>query len=150
MALAESLYSNPGNSIKVEYHPVVQDDGTIVLEPSGKLDLQDWYNSQAPGCDLHLIVERYLRGDTAALSSVQGFFGDVRGLPCTYAAMLQRVIDGQRIFDGLPTAVKESFGSDFNRWFATAGDPDWLDKMGYKPPEVKTDAPAETVKDSAR
>lgn len=122
--------SCPGDPIRIDYNPIVQADGTIVLEPAGKFDLQEWYDSQAPGCDLHLIVSRYLAGDHDVLSRVQGSYFDARGLPGTYAEMLQRVIDGERAFDGLPADVKSQFGNDFRQWFAQAGSDDWYSKMG--------------------
>lgn len=114
-----------GDRIKVTYSPVVNDDGTIDLVPAGKQDLQELYNSQAAGCDMHLIVSRYLAGDTSVLERVQGIYGDVSHFPRNNAELLQRVIDGERAFDSLPKDVKAAFDNDFRKWFATAGSDEW-------------------------
>lgn len=121
--------SCPGDRIKVKYSPVVNDNGTIDLIPAGKQDLQELYNSQAAGCDMHLIVSRYLAGDTSVLERVQGFYGDVSQLPRNNAELLQRVIDGERMFDQLPKDVKAAFDNDFRKWFATAGTDEWSKVM---------------------
>lgn len=118
-----------GDRIKITYSPVVNDDGTIDLIPAGKQDRQEMYNAQAAGCDMHLIVSRYLAGDTSVLERVQGFYGDVSQLPRNNAELLQRVIDGERAFDSLPKEVKAAFDNDFRKWFATAGTDDWNKAM---------------------
>lgn len=125
----ELIYSNPGDEIRIDYAPRVQPDGTIELEPSGKFNLQEWYNSQAAGCDMHLIVQRYLSGDTDVLSRVQGVGFDATAYPKTYAEMLQRVIDGQRLFDSLPPDVRRDYDNDFNQFFAAAGADDFYTRL---------------------
>lgn len=135
--------SCPGDRIKVEYSPLVNDDGTVDLIPAGKQDLQEFYNSQAAGCDMHLIISRYLAGDTSVLERVQGFYGDVSQLPRNNAELLQKVIDGERNFDRLPKEVKAAFDNDFRKWFASAGSEDWLKAMQISStPAAPADSPA--------
>lgn len=137
--------SCPGDRIKVTYSPVVNDDGTIDLVPAGKQDLQEFYNSQAAGCDMHLIVSRYLAGDTSVLERVQGFYGDVSQLPRNNAELLQRVIDGERAFDSLPKDVKAAFNNDFRQWFATAGSDEWNKAMQTSVPAAPAAPAAEAA-----
>lgn len=141
--------SCPGDRIKVTYSPVVNDDGTIDLVPSGKQDLQELYNSQAAGCDMHLIVSRYLAGDTSVLERVQGFYGDVSQLPRNNAELLQRVIDGERAFDSLPKDVKAAFDNDFRKWFASAGTDQWNKAMQTPAPAAPAAEAAPPAADAA-
>ena len=117
--------SCPGDRYRIEYAPRLNPDGTIDLIEDGKTDLQEFYNAQADGCDMHLIVSRYLQGDTSVLSRVQGIYADITAFPKTNAELLQKVIDGKRAFDALPKEIKMSFNNDFNQWFSTAGSEDW-------------------------
>lgn len=139
--------SCPGDRYRQEYDPVVRKDGIIDLVPSGKTDLQEFYNSQASACDMHLIVSRYLQGDVSVLSRTQGLYMDVASMPRTPAEMLQRVLDGRRFFDALPSDVKSHFNNDFNQWFACAGTDEWYKHMDIKPGDLKSraEAPADVA-----
>ena len=127
--MADIIYSNPGEQMRIDYSPKVNKDGTIDLVESGKFDLQEWYNSQAEGCDMHLIVSRYLAGDHDVLSRVQGVSFDATSYPKTYAEMLQKVIDGQRLFDSLPPDVRKDYNNDFNQFFAAASSDGFYDEL---------------------
>lgn len=129
MVLDDFIFSCPGDPIRIEYAPIVRKDGNIELEPSGKFDLQKWYNDQAPGCDMHVIVSRYLAGDVDVLSRVQGVSFDATSYPKTYAEMLQKVIDGQRLFESLPVEVRREYDNDFNKFFSSASAPDFASKL---------------------
>jgi len=44
-------------------------------------------------------------------------------------------------FDQLPLEIRQKFGMNFQNWAATAGEADWLEKMGIS---MKTDAAAQS------
>lgn len=141
-------YSCPGDRWRIEYAPRLNPDGTIDLIEDGKTDLQEFYNVQADGCDMHLIVSRYLQGDTSVLSRMQGIYADITAFPKTNAELLQKVIDGQRAFDALPKDIKAEFNNDFNQWFSTAGSDDWTKTMS-RINQAKNDALDLPVADEA-
>lgn len=134
--------SCPGERYKITYEPIVNADGTIDLVENGKVDLQEFYDSQAAQCDMALLISRYLGGDASALEARQGAYFDSTAMPTTYAEMLQTVIDGQRSFEALPVEVKQRFNNDFNQWFASAGSEEWQSKMVVSTPSTAP-APAD-------
>lgn len=121
-----------GERYRTEYAPIVNDDGTITLVEDGKTDLQEMYDVQAAGCDMSLIVQRYLSGDYSVLSRAQGVYIDTTVYPKSNAELLQKVIDGQRYFDSLSPDIKSRFDNDFNQWFAGAGSEQWLRNMNVE------------------
>lgn len=128
--MAERFYSSTGSRYIPEYSPKIEDDGTITLSVTGKHDLQADIESHAESADIHVIMSRFQNGDVSVLSRAQGFYGDVSGAPKSYAEILQRVQDGQRLFDSLSVEQRAKFGNDFNRFFASIGSDDWFSALG--------------------
>ena len=145
-----SFVSCPGDSIHITYSPVVRDDGTIKLMPSGKEDIQSMIDSYRPLTDISYISQRLAAGDTSVLDSRQPMFGDfVSGVPKTYAEALQLVIDGEKRFNDLPLDVRNRFDNDFRRWFATAGSEPWLRDMAAFIPAAAASGSAAAASGSA-
>lgn len=128
--MAKRFFSNIGSRFMPEYSPKIEDDGRITLVVSGKHDLQADIESHAESCDIHVIMSRFENGDVSVLSKAQGFYGDVSGAPKSYAEILQRVQDGQHLFDSLSAEQRSKFGNDFNRFFASIGTEDWFSALG--------------------
>ena len=76
-------------------------------------------------------MDRFERGDMAALSKVQAVYADLSEMPRTYSEMLNQVIAGEKMFNDLPISIKEKFGQNFNAWMSTLGTDEWLSNMGY-------------------
>lgn len=88
-----------------------------------------------------LIVAHLIRVQVAArLHHQVGLFGDFTQMPTTYAEALQLVIDGRREFNALPLDVKNSFNNDFRQFLATAGTPEWAEKLS----SLRDDVPAQS------
>lgn len=124
------IHCNHGCGVVPKYHLEVGTDGSLDLVQDGTHDLYSSIQSHADSCNIHVILQRFANGDTAALTKVQGTYGDFTELPTTMAEVLQRSIDAQRIFSELPLDVRSKFDHDVNKFLATAGSQDWLDKMG--------------------
>lgn len=134
------IFSCAGSPLKTLYSPVVNDDGTIDLVPSGVENLQDYIESSAAECDIRNMISRFVNGDLNALNKRQGVYGDFTNMPTTYAEMLQLQIDSQRYFDGLPVDIKEKFNNDSNQFFAQTGSKEWYEIMSSMyPQESKVD-----------
>lgn len=130
------FFSDSGRNERPVYQSKLNADGTIDVKIVGYDNIQDEINSHAESCSIELIINRCTRGDFSGLSVKQGSFMDVTQLPKTYAEVLQQVIDGRNLFDSLSKEVRDRFGNDFNKWFASTGSEDWFDKMGIKEPAV--------------
>lgn len=128
------VYANPGDPVKVIYSPVFDGEGNFDLQPSGEEDLYASIQSHAESVDIHVILERFARGDLTALSKVQGTYGDFTTIPKTYAELLNSVIQGEQQFASLPVETRAKFGHDFRKWMAAMDDMDnWLSLMGLEP-----------------
>lgn len=123
------VVSNPGSRFEPVFKTKIEDDGSISFEVIGQDDVYERIQSYAESCDINVILKRFQKGDTSVLSQVQGFYADVTGAPKTYAQMLQAVIDGQAMFDKLPSDLRSEFGNDFYKFFSTMDTPAWFDKV---------------------
>lgn len=121
-----------GSKVHITYSPKVLDNGIIKLIPSGKENIQDKINSFRDSCDISFILRRLQMGDTSVLTDKVPNYGDFTSVPKSYAEALQYVIDAEKKFYDLPLDTRNLFDNDYRQWFATAGSPDWLNKMGIK------------------
>lgn len=134
------VFSESGSPIKTIYSPVVNEDGSISLEESGKENLQDYIQSFAPECDISTLIARFANGDVSVLNKRQGVYGDFTQMPKTYAEFLQIQIDSKNYFDSLPVEVKHKFDDDANKFLAQAGSKEWFEIMSaMNPSESSSD-----------
>lgn len=125
-----SIVTEPGSPIRVLYKPVVDKKGNIELEECGKENTQEIIQSYAESCDIQLILKNAMMGDVSGLQKVQGVYGDFTQMPKTYAEMLQLQIDAKNAFNGLPPDVKKQFDNDYNKFLMSAGESEWMEKLG--------------------
>lgn len=141
-----SFVSLSGDDFHVKFSPRVLDSGEIQLVESGKDDIKAMINSFRDSTDMTFILQRLAVGDTSVLSQCPGLFGDFSKMPTTYAEALQLVIDGRREFDALPLSIKNSFNNDFRQFLATAGTPEWTEKLSsLLPNSVNAEPPVGVV-----
>lgn len=118
------------------YAPQVAKDGTYELVESGRDDLYAAIQSHAESVDIHVILDRYARGDLAALSRVQGVYADVTGVPGTYAEMLNLVVAGEAQFNSLPLETRAKFDHSYAKWIAAMDNfSEWQKLMGIAQPD---------------
>ncbi|ALS03449.1 VP3 [Gokushovirus WZ-2015a] len=144
----DRIPANAGEQFKALYTPVFDKEGNFELQVSGKEDLYASIQSHAESVDIHVILERFARGDISALSKVQGTFGDFTSVPKTYAELLNSVIQGEQYFLSLPVETRAKFDHDFHKWMISMDNmPDWLSKMGIDiPSETSQSVPKEEAK----
>lgn len=127
--------ANSGSREKILYAPQVAKDGTYELVESGREDLYASIQSHAESVDIHVILDRYARGDLGALSRVQGVYADVTGVPGTYAEMLNLVVAGEVQFNSLPLETRAKFDHSYAKWIAAMDDfAEWQKLMGIAQP----------------
>lgn len=133
--------SCPGDLFEIQYASKVLNDGTIVLEGSGKIDIKQMINSQREMTDMAYIMNAIENGDDSMVNN-NYFYADMTQFPKTYAEVLQLQIDAENQFYDLPVSVRQKFDNDFNQYFATAGTDEWFEKLGLtekKESEVTSD-----------
>lgn len=127
----ERVFQPLGSPVKQLYKPHILEDGSFELIEAGTSDLYAEIQSHAPSVDIHVILERFARGDMEALERVQGHYGDFTTLPTSYAELLNTVVQGESEFLSLPVETRAKFGHSFQQWLAAMDNmPDWLTRMG--------------------
>lgn len=124
------IFSNPGSNLHALMKPIVDKDGSIDLEVYGYEDTNEIIQSYAESCDITVILNNAANGDFSGLNAVRGMYGDFTAMPKTYAEMIQMQLDAKKAFDGLPVDVKNRFDNDVNKFMSSAGEEDWLKKLG--------------------
>nr|QQL13324.1 MAG: VP3 [Gokushovirinae sp.] len=130
------VHLNPGSRVKTVFSPRYDDRGVLDLQVTGEEDLYGYIQSHAESCDIHCILDRFASGETDVLSQVQGFYADTAGMPKTYAEILNSVIAGEEAFNKLPADIKQRFGNSFAEWLTAMDQPDFNERMGFKPLET--------------
>lgn len=118
-----------GSPEKIDYSPVIKDDGSWELKESGKTNVFDEIQSHRDSVDIHVLMARYEAGEVDALNRRQGFYADISGMPKTPAEWFQRVQDGKDAFMALPAEIRAKFGHNFENWMINMGSEDWFAKM---------------------
>lgn len=126
------LYANPGSPIHKTYGGHYDEKGRVVLEETGQENIYDFIQSHAESTDIHVLMKRFQNGDVTALSSAQGFYGDVLDFPKTYAEAFNHMHEMEAQFMKLPIEVRGKFNHSFQEFLACSGEPDFLDKLGLR------------------
>lgn len=106
-----------GNRIHYLLHGRFGDDGIFVLDVSGTEDIYEKIQSHAASCDIHVILDRFRRGDLDVLGDPsRSVFLDTSDMPKNYAQLLNLVADGERAFMSLPVEERAKFDHSFAQW----------------------------------
>lgn len=128
------VHCNAGSPIRTTYGASYDEKGRIFLEEKGTENLYDYIQSFAESCDIHVLLKRFVNGETDVLSRAQGFYGDITEFPKTYAEMLNRVIEGENFFKELPVDVRSKFGHSYSEFLASIGSQEFFDALGMTKP----------------
>ena len=93
------------------------DSGIFVLDIAGSEDIYDMIQSHAASVDIHVILDRFRRGDIDALGDpARSVFCDIADMPRSYAQLLNLVADGERAFMSLPVDERAKYDHSFAQW----------------------------------
>ena len=126
-----ALPNDPGNRFEPEYKERYDDRGQPYLEKVGEVDTYEKIQSYKDECDVMAILSRYAAGDESVLAK-PGWYIDTSRLPQTYTEYMNLMNEKREEFNQLPLSIRQAFGMNFENWMATAGEKEWLDKMGIK------------------
>lgn len=142
----ESKPNNPGNVMEPEYRERYDEKGHPYLEKVGEVNTYEKIQSYRDECDVMAILSRYAAGDTSAMAT-PGYYIDTTKLPRTYTEYLNMMNEQKEKFDALPLEIRQKFGMNFQNWAATAGEEEWLNKMGITNTAKETKKAEETKKE---
>ncbi len=139
-----------GEPVKEEFVGRYDDRGHLQLVPSGKTNLYEFIQSNADSVDINILMSKFKNGDVDVLSRVQGVYADITDMPKTMADLLNKVKAGEDAFMSLDVETRGLFDHSLAQWLASAGTPEWCDKMGLeyvdsKPKKKKSSKSSEKV-----
>ena len=126
------VHSNPGNRFKTLYAPRFDDNGVMELVENGRENLYEFIQSHKDSTDIHVLLDRYQRGDESVLSRRQGLYGDFTQMPNTYAEALNAMISAENYFNGLPVETRAKFGHSFQQFLVSMDKPGFMEAMGFQ------------------
>lgn len=128
-------FSNPGSPIR-EIRAAVWKDGQLSVDVVGKENLQAEIDSFADSCNIEMLVQRCVNGESDILNQRQGFYGDFTDYPKSYAEMVQLMVNAKSYFDSLPLEIRNKFNNDVNVFISEMDKKDWFVKAGFVTPAV--------------
>ena len=129
-----TIFTEPGCPLMNEYGLKYRKDGSSSVEIVGKTNFHEKIQVDADSCDINLIVKRFTNGETDALNKVRGIYFDATDFPANYAELLQRVNDGNALFEKLPIETKQKFNNNADEFWSQYGSSGWLSALGITPP----------------
>ncbi|UPW41082.1 internal scaffolding protein [Sigmofec virus UA08Rod_5594] len=133
--------SEPGSEYKVTYSSYYDSEGRLIVEASGKVNLYEEIQSHKDSTDIHILLDRYHKGDLDVMARLQedrGVYADVTGMPRTYAEVLNLVHQGELEFMRLPVDVRAKFDHSYEVYMASMDDPKvWSQRMGFDAAETQ-------------
>lgn len=118
-----------GSREKITYEARYNPKGQLELHEKGKEDWYGYIQSHKDSVDIHLILERFQRGDVDVLNRVQGFYGDITSMPSTFADALNIVRSSEEFFNSLPVEERAKFNHNFSEFLASFDTPDNLARL---------------------
>lgn len=124
--------SNPGNIMEPQYRERYDENGNAYLEQVGEVNTYEKIQSYKDEVDPMSILARYAAGDTTVMAN-PGWYIDTSKLPKSYIEWRNLMNEQKEKFESLPLEIRNKFNNNFDNWAATAGEPEWIEKMGIMP-----------------
>lgn len=118
-----------GSREKITYEARYNAKGQLELHEKGKEDWYGYIQSYKDSVDIHVLLERFQRGDVDVLNRVQGFYGDITSMPSTFADALNIVRSSEEFFNSLPVEERAKFNHNFSEFLASFDTPDNLARL---------------------
>lgn len=112
-----SFVSSPGSREKIVYESRFN-GRSLVVEATGKYDLQADIESYASYCDLNYMLSRLRVGDASVLAQRQAMYGDFSGLPDNPIDAINLVRNAEHRFAMLSAEEKLAYNNDYRVWLA--------------------------------
>lgn len=111
------VVQSAGDRTHTLYSGRYTDTGHFILEESGKEDIYDKIQSHAASVDIHVILDRFRRGDIEVLGdATRSIYFDTAEMPKNYAHLLNIVNEGEQAFMSMPVEERAKYGHNFLQW----------------------------------
>lgn len=117
----QRITAEPGSRERITFKMQLDVNGRRKLVENGKVDVYEQIQSHKDSVDINYLLTRYANGDTAALSKVQGLYGDFTTIPTSVVELKNRVMDAERLFYQLPLETREKFEHNPSMFYSMIG-----------------------------
>lgn len=139
-----------GSREKITYEARYNANGQLELHEKGKEDWYGYIQSHKDSVDIHVLLERFQRGDVDVLNRVQGFYGDITAYPNTFADALNVVHSSQEFFNSLPVEERAKYNHNFSEFLASFDNPDTLARIFGTGGSSAGESASDSVKEPAK
>lgn len=136
---APRFFSECGCNLRQLYKSIVKKDGTIVLEPAGFQDTDQFIESFRESTELRTIIARYLNGDENAFNMRPVFFGDQMDMPDNLQQAFEIFKTAESAFGSVPNEFKAMYDNDFFKWINDFGSEQFRKSLGEGKPGIVND-----------
>lgn len=126
----------PGNRMQPHYRQKYDENGHPYLIKDGETDVYAIIQSHKDECDINALLARYAAGDMGVIHP-GAVYADISNIPENIIEMINLINGNREKFNALPAKIKELFGNSYERWAATAGTEEWLEKMGIVQNDIR-------------
>ena len=112
-----------------DYKEEYDKNGVRKLVIKGRHSVYDKIQSYKDDVDIYKILARYFNGDISVIDKNKGFYADITSIPKTFSEFHNKIVEGQNIYNGLPTDFKQMFGNDINQFMASIYDKSFDEKL---------------------
>lgn len=125
------FYASPGSAIVKKFSSRLDKDGNVEVYEDGEKDLYAYIQSFAEMTDINNVIARYAAtGDESILNKNPGAYLDLSNLPDNFIDMINEFRKAENLFNDLDPEIKEKFDNNVNRFLASVGTDEWIQKLG--------------------
>lgn len=131
--LKKTIPNEPGKKEQPILGYKYEKDGTKTLVVKGIKDRYQEAQDALPGVEIKTLIDRYSKGDIAALERVKGIYGDFTETPTTMVEALNTVQNATEAFNKLPKEIRAKFENSIDQFIAAIGTEKF--KAAFEKPE---------------
>lgn len=129
---------NPGSETVPEYILEKDKNGVEGLRECGTRSIYKIIQESSRGVSVRSIMERFISGDTTCVGEISSSdFADVTNLPSSFLEAQNRLAKATQLFEGLPIAVRNAYGSNVNAFLSACSDGSFYKRFGVETGIIK-------------
>lgn len=146
-----SKFISPSGDGFVDVYQLEKDSkgGKEELRKTGRKNLDEEIQAYRESTDITNIINRFVNGETDVLHQVDGAYVDATDAPKSYAEYFARVKEAEKIFNQLPSDIKDRFDNDPEKFFLEFGTDSFVNKVSdLDDPNTEVNEPMNVVKEA--
>ena len=118
----KEFVSDSGSPTLQEYEYSMDKTGhKMLVKKDSVINVYDRIQADRDSCDINLLMQRFVMGDSEALNKAKSVYIDVRDLPTSMAEVFERGLEAEQHFASLPVEFKEMFDNSASVYFSEVG-----------------------------